>query len=166
MTATAKIQRSKVGIAGSFINQLMGNNATLPEVGKGATILHYTDRSAYEVVEVSADGKTCRLQSLNARWNDKLPGGMGHQNWLLEPTDSFMTLSWKWGAWRQKSERVMFTEEYAATLGPKFSGSDDQKRCFIDGEMVVVDGITELKVEWHPVKVIFGRKDYYYDWSF
>jgi len=30
-----KIQRAKVGVAGSFFNQLMSNNASIPEVGKG-----------------------------------------------------------------------------------------------------------------------------------
>ena len=39
-------QKRKVGVAGGFINQMMGNNSTTPIVGEGATILHYSDRSA------------------------------------------------------------------------------------------------------------------------
>ena len=50
-------QSAKIGIAGSFINQMMSNNSTLPEVGKEATVMHYTDRSCYEVIEVSKDYK-------------------------------------------------------------------------------------------------------------
>lgn len=56
-TVTDFKQKRSVGSAGGFFNQLMGNNASLPEVGKGATILHYSDRSAYEVLEVSDDKK-------------------------------------------------------------------------------------------------------------
>jgi len=45
-------QNRKIGVAGGFINQMMGNNSSIPVVGKGCTILHYSDRSAYEVIEV------------------------------------------------------------------------------------------------------------------
>src|SRR5690606_29571793 len=37
-------QKAKIGQAGSFVNQLMANNSSIPEVGKGATVLMYTDR--------------------------------------------------------------------------------------------------------------------------
>jgi hypothetical protein len=66
-TKTKFQQRAKVGVAGSFHNQLMSNNATLPEVGKGATELHYTDRTCYEVIEVSEDKMTVKLERLEAR---------------------------------------------------------------------------------------------------
>lgn len=57
------LQKSTAGkTTGSLFNHLMGNNATLPEVGKGATILHWTDRSAYEVVEVSESRMECIIQ--------------------------------------------------------------------------------------------------------
>lgn len=166
MTTIAKVQKHKIGVAGSFFNQLMSNNSSIPEVGKGATQMHYTDRSCFEVLEVSEDGKTVRLEALDAKWDKTLPGGMGHQNWILEPTGRFMTVQWRHNAWRQKSQRVMFTEAYAKTLGFKFHGSDDYKKVYVDGEMVVVEGITELKTEWHKINIIFGVKRYYYDWEF
>ena len=34
-------QKTKVGVDGSLMNQLMGNNSTLPKVGEGATIMYY-----------------------------------------------------------------------------------------------------------------------------
>jgi hypothetical protein len=37
-------QKTKVGVDGSLMNQLMGNNSTLPKVGEGATIMYYSDR--------------------------------------------------------------------------------------------------------------------------
>jgi len=54
-------QKRKVGVAGSFINQLMGNNSTLPKVGEGATIMYYSDREAYQVTWVSDCGTKCKI---------------------------------------------------------------------------------------------------------
>lgn len=70
----------------------MSNNASLPVVGKGATQLHYSDRSCYEVIEVSKDGKTVILEYLEAKWDSTKQGGQGHQNWILEPTGQHKTL--------------------------------------------------------------------------
>jgi len=163
---TAKRQKAKVGVAGSFFNQLMSNNSSIPEVGKGATQMHYTDRSCYEVLEVSKDGKTVKMEALDAEWDRTKEGGQGHQNWILKPTGRFLTVQWRHNAWRVKSQKVMFTEKYAETLGSDFHGSEDYKKVFVDGEMVVVEGITELKTEWHKINILFGTKQYYYDWSF
>jgi len=166
MNNSQKVQKAKVGVAGSFFNQMMSNNATLPIVGKGATQMHYTDRSCFEVIEVSKDGKTARLESLTASADKTQQGGHGHQNWIFTPSGYFMTVQWRHNAWRQKGQRVMFTDKYAETLGAGFHGSDDYNKVYIDGKMVVVEGITELITEWHKIKIIFGVKDFHYDWSF
>jgi hypothetical protein len=47
---------------GSLVNHVMSANAVKPEVGMGCTILHWTDRSAGTVVEVSKSGKTVKVQ--------------------------------------------------------------------------------------------------------
>jgi len=169
-------QKSKVGVAGSFFNQMMGNNAILPEVGKGATVLHYTDRTCYEVVEVSKDYKTVKLEALEARYNDQIhkngSAPMGHQDWILEPTGRFATVVWKWGGWKTKHKVVRFTKEFIASS--KFEAlarnlNDEQREAVYGGDVRpknVVEGITEEAFEYNPIKLIFGRKDYYYDWSF
>ena len=59
---------------------MMSNNISIPEVGKGATQLHYSDRTCYEVIEVSKDGMSAKLEALDAEWDKSLPGGEGHQN--------------------------------------------------------------------------------------
>ena len=43
---------------GSIVNYLYGNNATVPIIGKGATVLLWTDRHAYEVLEINEKEKT------------------------------------------------------------------------------------------------------------
>ena len=47
---------------GSFFNHMMSAGQALPEVGKGATKLYWTDREAYFVNSVSEDKKTCIIE--------------------------------------------------------------------------------------------------------
>jgi hypothetical protein len=170
-------QKQKVGVAGSFINQMMGNNDILPEVGKGATELHYTDRTCYEVIEVSDDYKTVKLEALDAKVDPAFVGktDVGHQNWILEPTGRFLTVVWNRGAWRAKSSRTVFTNEFIAEAEKKgiFACAraltpEQHKEIYGDDILPqkVVPGITREKTTYTKLNLIFGRKDYYYDWSF
>ncbi len=63
-----KRQTRRVGVAGGFFNQLMGNNSTEPVVGKGCTILMYSDRDPYQVIDVSEDGNKCTIQAMNYKF--------------------------------------------------------------------------------------------------
>lgn len=177
-------QKHKVGVAGSFINQMMANNNILPEMGKGATELHYSDRTCFEVLKVSDDYKTVRLERLEARIDPvylALLNGKdctGHQNWILEPTGSFVTVVWRHNAWRTKCEVVKFAKEFIAKAEKEQAGKfvsysltlTPAQRKAVYGEDVrpqnVVPGITEKRFEYNKINLIFGRKDYYYDWSF
>jgi len=178
MRKNEKKQTAKVGVAGSFINQMMANNESIPEWGKGATQLHYTDRTCYEVVEVSEDGKTARLQYLEAEWDKTKSGDIGHQNWILKPTDRYVTVTWRQNAWRTVSSEVVFTEEFLADCkekGINFIGLWMQKNNpellekIYGGHVMpinVVEGYTKRKMSYDRINIIFGVRDYYYDWSF
>ena len=168
-------QKAKVGVAGSLFNQLMANNASLPKVGEGATELHYTDRTCYEVIEVSTDYKTVKLERLEAKADPTKQNEEGHQNWILEPTGQFITVVWRHNAWRVKSNVVKFTKEFRekAEQAGHFSLASfltDEQREAVYGNDVrpqnVVEGITEVAVEYSKIRLLFGVKDYYYDWSF
>lgn len=176
-------QKHKVGVAGNFINQIMANNDILPEVGKGATEMHYSDRTCYEVLEVSEDFKTVKLEALNAvidpEYLKSLNGKdcIGHQNWVFEKTGRFCTVVWRNNAWRVKREVVTFTKEYIAKIEEEMKDKHsyaatltDEQRKQIYGDDIrpqnVVEGITRKKFEYNKKNLIFGRKDYYYDWSF
>jgi hypothetical protein len=125
METQTKIQKYPLGIAGSFHNQIMANNSSLPEVGKGATELRYTDRAVYDVIEVSKDGKTVKMEYLRAKADPSKNWQMGHQDWVFEKTNHFTTVVWRYGAWHKK----------------------------INGK-------------FHKTHILFGVKDYYYDWPF
>lgn len=175
-------QTAKVGVAGSLFNQLMANNQSIPEVGKGATQLHYSDRSCYEVIEVSPDLKTVRLEELDAEAAVK-PSPIGHQNWILKPTGRFITVEWKYGSWKRICRPIVFTKEFieeandngfaavAAYLRKKDSATFKKIFTREDGEPAgtaqkVVEGITRKSKTYSTIKLLFGVKDYYYDWSF
>lgn len=169
-----KKQTAKVGVAGSFFNQLMGNNSSFPVVGQGATIMHYTDRSVAEVVEVSPDGNEVKIEHLQAIHDKTKAGGHGHQNWLFQPTGRFETLVWKNGVWKIKSEKIVYTKEILQKMeeAKAWSVTDiisaEQKENLLDEfcELRLVDGITKKKTVYTKVSIIFGVRDYHYDWSF
>ena len=176
METTTKLrQKAKVGVAGSFMNQLMANNSTLPKVGKGATKLHYSDRSCYEVIEVSEDYKTVKLESLDAEWDKTKEGGQGHQNWILKPTGRFLTVTWRNDAWRVKNEQVLITDDYYKSyeerqleVGHKQAHAEMiQPLLNENGDFFTfIEGKTKIKTSWNKIPLLFGVKDYYYDWSF
>lgn len=170
-------QTEKVGRAGSLINQMMGNNSSIPEVGKGATELHYTDRSCYEVIEVSEDKMTVKVEALSARYNDQVhkngTAPMGHQDWILEPTGHFSTIVWKYGGWKKVSKPIVFTKELNAKYEAGYRMTDEEiAKVYGAGEdagaypKYVVPGLTRQATRYTKIRIIFGVKDYHYDWSF
>jgi hypothetical protein len=177
METKIKKQTKKL-TGGSFINHLMANNSTIPVVGKGATVLLYSDRKCYEVIEVSKDSKTVKLEDLQAICDKSLGGGIGHQNWILTPNGYFTTIVWRHNGWYIKGEEIVFTKEFIEKCESEgiYSFAAHLKKTDIelfnkiwDGQVFphnVVEGITKLKNTYSKINIIFGTKDYYYDWSF
>ena len=175
--SSEKQQSRKVGAAGSFSNQMMGNNSTEPKVGEGATVLLYSDRHCYEVVSVSEDGNTAVLEALEAVANPEFKNGEGHQNWVLNPTGQHSVVTWWHGAWHWVQTEVVFTKEFEdkmAAQGVMFIGQylrrnepELSDKIYGDRPMPsrVVEGITRAKKAYSKVSIIFGVKDYYYDWT-
>jgi hypothetical protein len=159
-------QAAKVGVSGSLINQMMSNNATLPEIGKGATQLLYTDRRCYEVIEVSPDYKTVKLEYLEATADPNKPNQMGDQNWILKPTGQYMTVVWRYGAWYIKSKVIDYTKQFKQNNLPETKIANIYEYYDENANLKLIEGITEEKYVYSKISLIFGRKDYYYDWSF
>jgi len=89
---------------GSFFNHLMANSMSVPEVGKGATILHWSDRSAYFVNFVSADGKRVILERAKAVRTDE-NGMSDSQQYKYERDESaqIVLIVFRHGKWREVS---------------------------------------------------------------
>ena len=92
-TDSKRIQRRKVGVAGGFFNQMMGNNSSIPVVGEGATILMYSDRHAYEVTEVNEDGSECKIRPMTCKF---VGSGYGDEQYEYEsnPEGGESTVAW------------------------------------------------------------------------
>lgn len=161
----------KIGTqTGSVINWMMSANATLPEVGKGATILSWTDRHAYEVVSVSDDCNTveikrCLVKALkcNAFTED--------QEWdyskLSEHTE---TIVWRNEKWQKKSHVIEFDKKYYTEF-EEASKTDHKnaRREMLDilfdenGDIMLIEGKTKLRTKYSPVSILFGHKEEYCD---
>lgn len=85
---------------GSFFNHVMSNNTATPDPEKGATELHWTDRTAYFVNWVSADKKSCIIEQAKAVRIDGL-GMSDSQSYQYERDNNpEMKLVFKWGSWK------------------------------------------------------------------
>lgn len=132
----------KIGLqTGSLANMAMSNNSTIPEVGKGATILLWTDRNAYEVMEVSRDRKRVVIQKYRPKRIDKNGVSEDQEYEYKELSGHDEVIVWRWGAWRKES---------------------------IDYYCKLVDGVpchTEKK-GYNKICIVWGIKQEYYDFSF
>lgn len=161
---------------GSLFNLLMGNNNTLPEVGKGATILLWSDRHAYEVISVSEDKKEVVIQRYDPERIDGL-GMSDCQTYKYEKlTEEKRTVVWRNNAWRTKVTEIHYTKDFlksrnliGAISYAKHLTPDEYAKVYDNGKAsfpVLVEGITEKRFKFPKVNIIWGHLDEHYDFSF
>jgi len=88
---------------GSLMNHLMANGTHKAQIGKGATILQWTDRHAYFVNFVSANGKRALIERAKAvRIDDN--GMSDSQDYKYERMENadIREVVFKWGKWRME----------------------------------------------------------------
>jgi hypothetical protein len=97
---------------GSLINHLMsGSKDSTPIVGTGCSILHWTDRTACTIIEVSENGKTVVVQEDNAVRTDKL-GMTDSQSYEYTPNPNGVKHTYtlrRNGKWVAKGESIKGT---------------------------------------------------------
>ncbi len=87
---------------GSLTNWMMtGGNTGHPVVGEGATEFMWTDRHAFTVTSVSADGKLCIIQEDIAHKQFEGMTDQQHYTYERNPNAKAEKLVFKWGAWRR-----------------------------------------------------------------
>jgi hypothetical protein len=168
-----KQKGTRIGAAGGFFNQLMSHNSTVPVVGEGATMLFYSDRHAYEVIEVDEKKKMVVIQRYAPTRLDKLGMSDSQDYEYKDFTEEKITLYYKWGGWKHKHNVVRFTDEARKKYGEfghelheaykNAGGGYGMASAFI---CTVIPGITKMTTEWSSVNIIFGVKREYYDFSF
>jgi len=174
MTTQNFKQTKKVGAAGSFINQMYGNNNSIPVVGEYCTFLHYTDRTIGIVREIKDN--TVVIEGCETIANKNTKNDIGHQNWVHNPNGNLRTYIYKNGSWKSISNTIEFTKKFRESIPEgEYIGIWLRKNNpaladkIYNGNIipsVVIDGITKIKKEYNNVSIIFGVCDYYYDWSF
>lgn len=173
-----KKQSRKVGVAGSFQNQMMGNNASEPKVGEGATILHYSDREPYEVIEVSEDGMSCVIRTMGYKFIGQSYGDERYE-YFSDPNGYTQTLEWneKKGCWGivsyviepiKKLRKDLFNEfgyDWWNHLpnGVKYEDLIDGEPMGIDTKYKLIKGVTKEYKNFRKVSIVFGYADKYRD---
>lgn len=117
--------------SGSFFNILMANNESIPVVGEGATILMYTDREAYTVVDFNPKKKEVRIQKCNPKRIDNFGMSESQIYDYSEHDDYFKNLKYRYNNWYE----------------------------------VYFDAYQDKEV-YSKVRILFGVRDEYYDFSF
>jgi len=157
--------RIKMKETGSFFNLMMGNNSTLPIVGEGATILHWTDRSAYEVIEVSKDYKDVVIQRYAPKRLDDYGMSDCQSYEYKELTSEVRKLRFRNGGWKEEMIRYELLDSI------NFDDLNEEQRDSLTAEHYTmgwnfVEGLTKAKKTYHKVNIIFGVRREYYDYSF
>jgi len=172
-------QTRKVGVAGGFINQMMGNNSSNPKVGEGATELFYSDRSANEVTWVSEDGLSCKIRTMNCKFTGS---GYGDERYTYSSNvDAYeRTLSWndKKKCWGVVTFEVKIIKSLLKKLYKEFGyklwenlpnglTSDDlYEKTHEDNyynKMKVIPGVTKEYRNFDKISIIFGVMEEYRD---
>jgi hypothetical protein len=174
-------QTRKVGVAGGFFNQLMGNNSSVPVVGKGATILMYSDRDAYQVTWVSDCGTKCHINPAIMKYTGT---GYGDERYEYQGyrEDCYQEIVWHKGAWCQVENHIKYEPKFERMMNEKFhdkgkywfgSNADDEAKAMginnlfnEDCRLNLVAGITKMIKRYHKVSILFGSIDKYRDPSF
>ena len=170
-----KKQTQNIKNSGSLYNWLMANNESIPVVGKGATVCLWSDRHAYEVIEVSKDGKTVIVDRYDAKRIDDMGMSDCQEYEYKNTVGNPQTIVWYRGKWRWMGFEIVFTNEWKdknddgsfVSFANKLT--DDEKLAVYDGEVYpqnVVDGITRRKKTYSPVNILFGQKNEHYDFTF
>jgi len=180
-TDTKKRQTRKVGVAGGFVNQMMGNNITLPVVGKGATLLSYSDRSAYEVIETNEDQSSCVIRQMNCKY---VGSGYGDEQYEYTSDENgcTSTVEWSekkqcWGITYKKVEVIKallnrlfaeFSYNWSSNLpnGVKYDDLIEGEYMGVNTKLKLVKGITKEYKKFHKQSIIFGVMEQYRDPSF
>ena len=160
----------KLSQTGSFFNYLMGNNESIPVVGQGGTKLMYSDRKAFEVLEVSKCGKKVLCEYYNAKRTDDYGMSDCQSYEYKELSGHQFTLEYRHGSWKVKYQKIEFIETHwdiynklgSVEYDKYISQFQDENGC----NNVIVEGVTKLVTSYGKIDVIFGVKREYYDFSF
>jgi hypothetical protein len=86
----------------SVSNWIMSSDITQPEVGKGMTELHWTDRAPWEVIYVSSNKKEVHVVRYDTKYKKDMYDGYQELDGIIE--DTLTVLKYRHGAWRRQTD--------------------------------------------------------------
>lgn len=166
--------------SGSLINNMMSNNSSEPIVGEGATLLYYSDRSANEVVEVSNDGKSCKIRKVDTTF---IGSSYGDERYTYESNENNSVSELEWNDKKQCWGTVNYSIEIQKSIVNKLfkehgygyvkhlpDGHTLESISDVDEngyrEFKLIKGITKKYKNFNKVNIIFGIMEEYRDPSF
>ena len=179
-----KKQTRRVGVAGGFINQMMGNNKSTPIVGEGATQLSYSDRHAFEVIEVSNDGNNCVIREMDTTF---VGSAYGDERYTYKSNENNYTKNLEWNDKKQCWGQITYTVQIIKSLFNKLYSEfgydvwnnlpnglksndlyekQDDKDWKNDRVMKQIKGLTKQYKNFHKISILFGTMEEYRDPSF
>lgn len=164
------MKKQKMKLSGSFFNYLMGNNESIPVVGQGGTVLGYSDRHAFEVLEVSKCGKKVLCEYYKAKRTDDWGMSDSQSYEYTELNGHQFTLEYRYGSWKVKHQEIHFEESHWKLY---YAAGNDGYEKYIKPYQddngttnVLVKDVTKMYITYSKKNVIFGVRNEYYDYSF
>ena len=140
---------------GNVINRIQEEAMSkTPEVGMGVTEYLWSDRNAYEIIEVIND-----KHFIMRRYTAKHIGEYGSQNWELISDEDNATLDmvYRYGSWYS---RITYTKESVErTIKNDGYILLDEKTI----NKAIKDGVA---YKYNKMNIVIGVADYYYDFEF
>jgi hypothetical protein len=159
----------KLKNSGSFINWIESHNQTLPEVGKGATQYHWSDRTAYFVNEVSNDYKRVTIERAKPIYAE----GTCIYTSEAYPIDyartgDTMDIVFRYGGWHIESIDMRLKKNIYKMLEAAIRNETYAQLCEI---LKTPDGkwkphVVEPKKTYSKINIGFGVMNAYYDPTF
>jgi len=184
--STEKRQKQHVKTSGSFVNWIMANNNSEPIVGKGATELCWSDRHAYEVLSVSEDGMSCIIDQYDAKRIDKNGMSESQEYEYKKLHGNPIKLVWRkkmGGCWCKATKELRIIPKAEKFMDTKSKHWGDYQRVIDvfgqdvhdkvwkydkNGDRILdpVEGITKVYTRYDKMRIAFGYKQEYYDFTF
>jgi hypothetical protein len=174
-------QTRKVGVAGGFFNQMMGNNSSRPVVGEGATVLMYSDRDAYQVTWVSDCGTQCIINPAIMKYTGTNYGDETYE-YQGYHEGGWEEVVWHKGSWCKVEGHIKYEPKFERMMNEKYIdkgkywyGSDADNEAKSMGvenlfneycKLNVVSGITKMIKRYNKISILFGSMNQYRDPSF
>jgi hypothetical protein len=122
-------------------------------------------------MSVSPDGRRCTLKRCVSKRIDK-EGMSESQTYDYSELYDFETeLVYRNGAWRKVVKQIRYTKAFSAQLekwhdeGIFHKYNEERRECFKDGDIVLVEGKTEIVYEYPKINIIFGIQQEFYDYT-